>query len=281
VVSYYLGLNAYEGATVSRLAKRFEELKARNEKALLCFVTAGDPSEERTVEIVETLARAGADAVEIGLPFSDPLADGPSIQASSQRSLELGMTTVKALAIVRKIRASVPDLPLILMTYYNPIRHYGLARYARDAKAAGADAHIVTDLTPEEAGDWKTYSDENGLDTVFLLAPTSTAARIEVVTKLSTGFVYCVSRTGVTGARQDVPTELTDVVARIRAQTAEPICVGFGISTPDHVRRICAFADGAVVGSSLVDLIHTHRDDDALLSRVHAYVSALKAGTGG
>jgi len=264
---------------VSRLAKRFQELKTRGEKALICFVTAGDPSADQTVEIVATLARAGADAVEIGLPFSDPLADGPSIQASSQRSLERGMTTPKALDIVRKIRASNPDLPLILMTYYNPIRHYGLERYARDASAAGADAHIVTDLTPEEAADWKTYSAENGLDTVFLLAPTSTADRIEVVGRLSTGFIYCVSRTGVTGAREDVPAELTGFVASIREQTSEPICVGFGISTPEHVRRICAFADGAVVGSSLVDLIHRHRDDGDLLARVGDYVTSLKSGT--
>ena len=266
---------------MSRLDKRFAELRARNEKALVCFVTAGDPSEERTVEIVETLARAGADAVEIGLPFSDPLADGPSIQASSQRALELGMTTRKTLEVVRKIRASVPDLPLILMTYYNPIRRYGLAQYARDARMAGADAHIVTDLTPEEAGPWKACSDENGLETVFLLAPTSTAARIEVVAKLSTGFVYCVSRTGVTGARQDVPVELTDVVARIRAHTKEPICVGFGVSAPEHVRQICGFADGAVVGSSLVDLIHRHRDDSSLISKVYDYIRSLKQATAG
>lgn len=264
---------------MSRLAKRFQELRTRGEKALICFVTAGDPSAERTVEIVDTLARAGADAVEIGLPFSDPLADGPSIQASSQRSLERGMTTPKALEVVRKIRASNPDLPLILMTYYNPIRHYGLERYARDAAAAGADGHIVTDLTPEEAADWKAYSAANGLDTVFLLAPTSTSDRIEVVARLSTGFVYCVSRTGVTGAREDVPAELKEVVATIRARTAEPICVGFGISTPEHVRRICAFADGAVVGSSLVDLIHRHRDDSDLLARVNDYVAGLKGGT--
>ena len=268
-----------EGVIVSRLAKRFHDLKARDEKALICFVTAGDPSPEHTVEIVGTLARAGADAVEIGLPFSDPLADGPSIQASSQRSLERGMTTAKALDIVRQVRASNPDLPLILMTYYNPIRHYGLERYAQHAAAAGADAHIVTDLTPEEAVEWKSCSAAAGLDTVFLLAPTSTRTRIEVVGKLSTGFVYCVSRTGVTGARQDVPAELTGFVEMIREYTPVPVCVGFGISTPDHVRRICAFADGAVVGSSLVDLIHHNRDNQDLLPTVYDYVSALKAGT--
>ncbi len=264
---------------MSRLSKRFRELRERGERALICFVTAGDPSMERTVEIVGTLERAGVDAVEIGLPFSDPLADGPSIQASSQRALDLGMTTRKALSVVERIRTVAPDLPLILMTYYNPIRQYGLAKYAADSAAAGADAHIVTDLTPEEATDWKTISVENGLDTVFLLAPTSTEHRIEVVCGLSTGFVYCVSRTGVTGARQDVPAELTDVVSRIREHTAEPICVGFGISSANHVRQICRFADGAVVGSSLVDLIHSRRDEPDLLDAVHQYAGDLKAGT--
>lgn len=264
---------------MSRLSQKFADLRARGEKALIGFVTAGDPSAERTVEIVTTLAEAGADAVEIGLPFSDPLADGPSIQASSQRALEAGMTTQRALDVVRGVRARTADLPLILMTYYNPIRQYGLARYAADAKAAGADSHIVTDLTPEEADEWKRLSEANGLDTVFLLAPTSTQARIEVVSRLSTGFVYCVSRTGVTGARQDVPAELTDIVRHIQASTSEPVCVGFGISTPDHVRRICAFADGAVVGSALVDLIHRHRDDADLLPRVREYVASLKAAT--
>jgi tryptophan synthase alpha chain len=189
------------------------------------------------------------------------------------------MTTAKALSAVRSIRQAAPDLPLILMTYYNPIRRYGLERYAADARAAGADGNIVTDLTPEEAGDWKRISEANGLDTIFLLAPTSTEGRIDIVSRLSTGFVYCVSRTGVTGARQDVPAELTDVVARIKARTSDPVCVGFGVSQPEHVRRICAFSDGAVVGSALVDLIHAHRDAPDLLSRVRDYVASLKAAT--
>ncbi len=264
---------------LSRLTQRFDLLQARNEKALVCFVTAGDPSAERTVEIVNTLDKAGADAVEIGIPFSDPLADGPSIQAASQRALDHGITTAKVLEIVRGIRVASPTLPLILMTYYNPIRCYGLERYAADARAAGADAHIVTDLTPEEADDWRRISKTQDLDTIFLLAPTSTPTRIEVVSKLCSGFIYCVSRTGVTGARQDLPAELTGVVSRIKAGTTTPVCVGFGISTPDHVRRICAFADGAVVGSSLVDAIHTKRNDPDMLEQIHDYVAALKAAT--
>jgi len=264
---------------LTRLTETFAALRARGEKALIGFVTAGDPSAERTVEIVAALAEAGADAVEIGLPFSDPLADGPSIQASSQRALDGGMTTVQALSVLQAARQRAPELPLIVMTYYNPIRRYGLERYARDARAAGVDAHIVTDLTPEEAGEWKRLSMANGLDTIFLLAPTSTESRIEIVARLSTGFIYCVSRTGVTGARQDVPAELTEVVARIKAHTSEPVCVGFGISEPAHVRRICAFADGAVVGSKLVDLIHEHREDPGLLDRVRDFTAALKQAT--
>ncbi len=264
---------------MSRLSEHFNTLRARNEKALVCFVTAGDPSAEATVALVETLAKAGADCVELGIPFSDPLADGPSIQASSQRALENGMTVPKVMEILRQIRERVPDLPIIPMTYYNPIRHYGLAQYAHLAKEAGADGHIVTDLTPEEAEEWKQISTQEGLDTIFLLAPTSTQERIEIVTALSTGFVYCVSRTGVTGVRDDVPTELKDVVSNIKAQTDKPVCVGFGISRPEHVERIAAFADGVVVGTSLVNLIHKERDNPELLEIVYQYVASLKAAT--
>jgi tryptophan synthase alpha chain len=264
---------------LSRLAHRFEQLRARGEKALVCYVTVGDPSAERTVEITTAIAEGGADAVEIGIPFSDPLADGPSIQASSQRALDAGMTVPRALEVIRALRQRRDDLPIVPMTYYNPIRRYGLERYAADARAAGADGHIVTDLTPEEADEWKRISAAQGLDTIFLLAPTSTQERIEVVARLASGFIYCVSRTGVTGAREDVPAELRDVVAHIKANTPLPVCVGFGISRPEHVQRICAFADGAVVGSALVDLIHRHRDDADLTTRVRDYVASLKAAT--
>jgi tryptophan synthase alpha chain len=264
---------------MTRLSDRFAQLRARNEKALIGFVTAGDPSADLTVEIVTALAQAGVDAVELGIPFSDPLADGPSIQASSQRALESGMTVNGALEVVRRIRRATPDLPLIVMTYYNPILRYGLERYAAAAKAAGVDAHIVTDLTPEEAAEWKRLSISRDLDTVFLLAPTSTLERIVAVAELSGGFVYCVSRTGVTGARQDVPAELTDVVGRIKAHTSLPVCVGFGISRPEHVQRICAFADGVVVGSALVDLIHRERASADLCKQVGDYAATLKAAT--
>ncbi|HLI47782.1 MAG TPA: tryptophan synthase subunit alpha [Chthonomonas sp.] len=264
---------------MSRIAQRFADLQVHNEKALVGFVTIGDPTPEQTVPLVVTLAEAGVDIVELGIPFSDPLADGPSIQASSQRALQNGITVAKSLDILHQIRAKCPNLPLIVMTYYNPILRYGLARYAADAKQAGVDGHIVTDLTPEEAGTWKRLSDEHRLDTIFLLAPTSTEARIQSATKLCSGFVYCVSRTGVTGARRDVPQELTAVVTRIRHHTNLPICVGFGVSQPEHVRSICHFADGVVVGSALVDLIHAHRNAPSLLSEVYRFAHALKTAT--
>lgn len=256
-----------------------EEMRARGEKALICFVTAGDPSADRTVESVVALADAGADAVEIGIPFSDPMADGPSLQASSQRALEGGMTLSGALEVVQRIRRMKPDLPLVVMTYFNPILHYGLERYAADAHAAGVDGHIVTDLTPEEAGDWKRLSAAHSLNTIFLLAPTSTPERIARVASMSDGFVYCVSRTGVTGARADVPAALQTLVTRIQACTSLPVCVGFGVSEPEHVRQICAFADGVVVGSALVDLLHRHRDDPEMAARARAFAAGLKAAT--
>lgn len=264
---------------MSRLSDLFATLRACDEKALITFITAGDPNAERTVEIVVTLAAAGADAVEIGIPFSDPLADGPSIQASSQRALHEGMTVRKALHAVQRIRELCPNLPIILMTYYNPILRYGLENYAADAKLAGVDAHIVTDLTPEEAAPWNLYSHKEGLDAIYLLAPTSTEERIQKAANISGGFIYCVSRTGVTGAREDIPRELPDVVSRIRKATDLPICVGFGVSEPEHIRAISNFADGVVVGSALVNLIHREKDSENLLVQVREYISGLKAAT--
>lgn len=264
---------------MSRIDERFASLRARNERALVCFVTIGDPHISSTVSLVKTLADAGADVVELGIPFSDPLADGPSIQASSQRALAHGTSVAKSLEIVHQIRAACPSLPLVVMTYYNPILRYGLEQYVKDAKQAGVDGHIVTDLTPEEAGPWKELCCEHALDTIFLVAPTSTDARIQKATQLCCGFVYCVSRTGVTGARSDVPEELPEVVTRIRRYTHLPVCVGFGISRPEQAHAIGAFADGVVVGSALVDFIYEQRESPHLLQQVHQYVSEMKAAT--
>jgi len=263
---------------MTRLSDRLAALKTRGEKALVCYTVAGDPSLERTPEIVRALDSAGVDAIELGVPFSDPLADGPSIQAASQRALAQGSSVAKTFEAVRAIRRE-SQIPLILMTYFNPTLRYGTERFARDAAAAGVDGVIQTDLTPEEADDWITAARACGLDTVFLLAPTSTDARIELVSRISTGFVYCVSRTGVTGARDDIPAELPDLVRRVKKRTDLPVCVGFGVSKPEHVRRISAFADGVVVGSALVDILAHHGDSPESAKAARLFAADLKAAT--
>jgi tryptophan synthase, alpha chain (EC 4.2.1.20) len=263
---------------MSRIDQCFCRLCASREGALVCFVTAGDPNIDITKQVVLGLEQAGADIVELGIPFSDPIADGPSIQAASMRALQSGTSVKRVLELVRSIRAE-SQLPVVLMTYYNPILRYGLQRFAGEAVESGADGVIVTDLTPEESKDWKAVADAVGLNTIFLLAPTSTDSRIETVAKLSTGFIYCVSRTGVTGTRAELAQGVRELVARIRSKTEKPVVVGFGISKPEHVQDVCEYADGAVVGSLLVDLIAEKAHSDALIPELKKVVSALKSGT--
>ncbi len=263
---------------MTRLGDRFQQLQSRNERALVCYVMAGDPSLDKTVEIVHALDDAGVDAIELGVPFSDPLADGPSIQAASQRSLAAGMRVSDVFEVVRRIRKR-SEIPIVVMTYCNPAFRYGMARFAADSAESGVDGVIQTDLTPEESGGWIEAARPAGLDTVFLLAPTSTEARIEVVSRLSTGFIYCVSRTGVTGARDAVPADLKAFVYRIKAHSKTPVCVGFGVSRPDHVRQITEFADGVVVGSALVDIIGEHGETANLVDEVRNFAAGLKSAT--
>lgn len=262
---------------MSRIEKRFADLRSAGEGGLVCFVTAGDPDLETTGRVVLELDRAGADVVEIGIPFSDPIADGPSIQAASMRALERGVNVPAVLELVRAVRRE-SDVPLTLMTYYNPIRQYGLERFARDASDAGTDAAIVTDLTPEESGAWKTAAEAHAIDTIFLLAPTSTNSRIERVVKFASGFIYCVSRTGVTGAQSRLAEGIDGLVGRIRGFSSLPIAVGFGISRSEHVAEVCSYADAAVVGSALVNLIAEKAGTGDLLPEVNRFVSALKDG---
>lgn len=244
----------------------------------MLFVTAGDPSLEELPEILTALQDAGADVLEVGVPFSDPIADGPTIQASSQRALDRGVTPRGVLEALRKVELRIP---VVLMGYYNPILRLGLRNFAEDAKAAGASGVIVSDLTPEEAGDWTAASRSAGLDTIFLAAPTSTDQRLDAVCEAATGFVYAVSRTGVTGASHSLPPEAIALVARLRARTDTPICVGFGISRPDHVRDVCAVANGAVVGSWLVDRLATDWGDPVKREALLHDVRALKEATRG
>ncbi|MBB6048606.1 tryptophan synthase subunit alpha [Armatimonas rosea] len=265
---------------MNRLDTRFAALKAQGERALVVFVTAGDPYPERTVDVLCALAEAGADVIELGVPFSDPLADGPTIQAASFRALQGGMNPPKVLAAVREARARGVSVPIVLMGAYNPVLQYGPEKFAQDAVAAGVDGAIVTDVIPEEADTWKPIADAAGLATIFLLAPTSTTERMEAVGKLAAGFIYCVSMTGITGTKEVVPSELPSLVAAIRQHAGTtPVCVGFGIKTPEQVKAICAFADGAVVGSSLVTLLHETRENPEALDVVKAYVASLKEAT--
>ncbi len=248
---------------MERLVRCFERVRERDELALVLYVTAGDPSPELTVETVLRGAEAGADVFELGIPFSDPIADGPTIQAAIDRALRRGVRTATVLEMVRVIRER-SEVPLVLMTYFNPVLQYGLERFARDAQRAGVDGVLLTDVPPEEASEWVALASRSQLATIFLLAPTSPETRIRLVVEKSTGFIYCVSRTGVTGERERLPKELPDLVRRIRQHTDKPIAVGFGISKPEHVTAVAklgtkqdakGWVDGVVVGSALVRML--------------------------
>lgn len=265
---------------MERLKRRFEQVRTRDELGLVLYVTAGDPSPELTVEAVVSGAEAGADVFEVGIPFSDPIADGPTIQAAIDRALRRGVRVQTVLEIVKAVRQK-SDVPIVLMTYFNPVLQYGLERFAKDAKRAGADGVLLTDVPPEEAGEWIEIARRNELATVFLLAPTSTDERIRLVSEIGTGFIYCVSRTGVTGEREQLPEELPQLVARIRRHTDKPIAVGFGISKPEHVAAVAQMegADGVVVGSALVRMLHEEFGDERRGSweRVTDFIKALKS----
>ena len=246
---------------MSRIGSTFASLRERGQKAFVAFVTAGDPALERTAEIALELEKGGTDVLELGVPFSDPLADGPVIQRSSDRALRRGVTLDKVLGVVRRIREK-SELPLVLFTYMNPIHRYGTERLAKDARAAGVDGVLVTDLPPEEANGWLGAARAADLDTVFLAAPTSPDSRIKDIARASRGFVYAVSRTGVTGEKDRLSDEARPLVERIKALTNEPVALGFGLGTPQQVASAAAVADGVVVGSALVRFLEEHPDGD-------------------
>jgi tryptophan synthase alpha chain len=258
------------------LEERFEALRQAGEAALIVYITAGDPSLEQLPQILQMLQDAGADMVEVGFPFSDPLADGPVIQAAMDRALARGATPVRILETIARCREQI-EMPLIAFTYYNPVQRYGLERFAQDARAAGFDACLITDLPPDEADEWLTYARAAGLQTVFLLTPTSTTERIRLVAERGQGFIYCVSRTGVTGARDELPPDLPDLIARIREHTLLPIAVGFGISKPEHARAVAKIADGVVVGSQIVHYLHEFAESPHWAKVVGDFVRALKS----
>jgi tryptophan synthase alpha chain len=241
---------------MSRIAEKFDELRRRGGKAFIPFIMAGDPDLESTVRLVPELERAGSHIIELGIPFSDPVADGPVIQRAGARALlhRYKMSDyLNAIASIRKIS----NIPLVLFSYFNPILQYGLEALAQDAHSAGIDGVLITDITPEEGEEYCSSMQRQGLDPIFLVAPTSDTARVNKIVKCSRGFVYVVSRTGVTGEQQELSNSVLPTVNRVREYTKLPIAVGFGISKPDHVREVWNICDGAVVGSAIVSAIES------------------------
>jgi tryptophan synthase alpha chain len=260
----------------TRISKRFVELRASGELGIVAYITAGDPSLDATLKFVLALAEAGADVVELGIPFSDPLADGPTIQRASERALKAGATLAGVLDLVRRIRQS-SEVPLLLFGYYNPILQMGLEKFAAAASSTGADGALVTDLTPEESDDYRRVLAARHLDTVFLGAPTSTDDRLEKIAACSSGFLYLISRTGVTGEKDALPADLPALLRRARKVTQLPLAVGFGISQPGHVSVLGGLADAAVVGSALVSEIEKAKSVDAAAAALAERIRALKA----
>jgi tryptophan synthase alpha chain len=263
---------------VGRISQTFERLQKTHERALIPYVTAGDPDLATTKTLVREMVRRGGDLIEIGVPFSDPLADGPIIQRASQRALQGGTTLRKILRTVSELRRDV-DVPLILMTYYNPVLRYGEEDFVADALHAGVDGIIVPDLPPEEAQALMELTADTPLDVIFLAAPTSTSSRLRLISEASQGFIYYMSRLGTTGIRDRLAEDLRVMLEKVRASTAKPIAVGIGVSTPDHVRLVSEMADGVVVGSAIVKLIEDLEGREEWLDQIGDFIAALKAGT--
>lgn len=270
-------------ADSGRIAKRFAELKAAGRGGFVAFVTAGDPDPETFFELFSGLPAAGADLIELGVPFSDPMADGPSVQASSQRALKAGMSLRKTLDLVRKFREKDQDTPIILMGYYNPVYIYGVEKFLNDFKAAGADGMIMVDMPPEEDEELCLPALKAGVSFIRLATPTTDDERLPAVLANTSGFVYYVSILGITGTKSADYSQIQTAVDRLRRHTDLPIAVGFGIKTPDAVGTISKIADAAVVGSAIVDQIAVNLDDEnratpGLAGKVHAFVRELASG---
>lgn len=261
---------------MNRIDQKFQDLKARKKTAFIPFITAGDPDLKTTEELALAFEGAGADILELGVPFSDPIADGPTIQASSQRALKNKVNLEQILALVERIRAK-SQMPIALMTYYNPVFHFGLEKFCRFAKAAGVDGLIVPDLPPEEAEDLIAEAKKQDLSTVFFAAPTTPKTRLPLIIKAATGFIYYVSLTGVTGARQDLPPDVIKNVRQIKQLTDKPVCVGFGISTPQQVKEIGGVADGVIVASAIINKMQEYSGQQDYIDCLSKYVQSLSS----
>ncbi len=259
---------------MNRIEQRFGELQKKGETAFIPYITAGDPSLEYTEKIVYALEAAGADVIEFGVPFSDPVGDGLVIQEAAHRALLKGASLRKILALIKKMRTNT-QVPILLFSYFNPILAYGVADFARDAADAGVDGVLCVDLPPEEAGEYKAVLDAKGLCTVFLIAPTSSEERIALIARHCSGFIYYVSRMGVTGEQTALAADLAEALARIHRHTDKPVAVGFGISTPDQARKVAGLAEGVVVGSAIVRLIASLGEAPDMAEKVREFAQAL------
>ena len=261
---------------MSRLDDTFAALRADGRTGLVTYVTAGDPTMARTAEILGTLDRSGADVLEVGVPFSDPLADGPVIQRATERALAGGATLAGVLDMLASVRRQI-RAPIVIFSYANPILRMGLGVFARRAQEAGVDGVLTLDVPPEEAEEWRTAFDAAGIDTIFLLSPTTADERIRRAARLGSVFLYGISRLGVTGAREALADSAAELAARVRHETTMPLALGFGVSRPEHVQAIGRYADAAVVGSALVNVIAEHGGGPELLDEVERYIRWLRS----
>ena len=260
----------------ARIEHTFAALRARGERALVAYFTAGDPSLDVTERLLLEADRRGADVIELGVPFSDPIGDGPVNQRSAERALQAGTSLVRVLETVARMRERV-RAPIVFMAYYNPIHAFGLKAFARTAVEAGVDGVLVVDLPPEEATDLAAEAETVGLDVIHMVAPTSTAPRLRLIARRSGGFIYVASRLGVTGERADIPADLGAQLRSLRMVTTKPICVGFGIAKPEQVATVGALADGVIVGSAIVRLIESRTGSPSLVTDVGDFIAELKA----
>ena len=263
---------------MSRIGEMFEKLKQKGERALITYITAGDPDLKSTESLLYTLASSGADIIELGVPFSDPMADGITIQHAFERALKNPFSLETILKMVQTVRTRI-ETPIVLFGYYNPFYQYGLKKLCSDARQAGVDGLLVVDLPPEEATILQQEAQDQKLDLIFLLAPTSTDERIKRVAQLASGFIYYVSVTGVTGARESLAEMIDQNVARIKNATRLPVGVGFGISKPEHIRSMLPFADAVIVGSAIIKIVEEHLDKPGLNESVGAFIKSLKQAT--
>ncbi|MBO2520411.1 MAG: tryptophan synthase subunit alpha [Firmicutes bacterium] len=267
---------------MNRFAQGFERCRREGRAALMPYMTAGDPSLEWTERLIDAAVEAGADMIELGVPYSDPLADGPTVQAAGQRALAAGVTVDGIFGLVRRVRARYPALPLALLVYYNCVFRRGERRFVEDAAAAGVDGLIIPDLPPEEGGGVQDAAAEAGIDVIYLVAPTSTPERIRLIASRSTAFIYCVSLTGVTGARSQLSASLDAFLSRVRREVRAagkelPLAVGFGISKPEHVAEVSRLADGVIVGSALIDTFHGQENLEAGLEACRSMIQAMRS----